>query len=97
MTRDRQKTRELVEVLAAALGKPVSTPEWAGPYRVHRWVCPACLSGMTDAGHQLGPITISYLPLVVDSDGRVWCEESGCTVLQIAEAVRRLRSTRVAA
>jgi hypothetical protein len=80
----------LIERLTLALGPPVSTPEFVRTedgserrslYRVHCWRCPACRAGFDD------PI---YRPLVVNSDGRVWCGASRCSAEAIAVAVRRL-------
>jgi hypothetical protein len=90
----RRVVTALIDRLAQALGNPVATPERltaAGGklerarYRVWRWPCPVCLAGGDD------PI---YRPLVVDSDGRVWCEAAGCTTDALSRAVRaRLCST----
>jgi len=76
----------VVERFERALGSAVATPEQImgdrglerARYRVFRWVCPVCGAGYGD------PI---YRPLVIDSDGRVGCEASNCSVEQIAAKV----------
>jgi hypothetical protein len=81
-------TTKLVEQLTRAIGAPVATPAVISVgngevdrarYRVFRWRCPACGGGRDD------PI---YRPLVVDTDGRVWCEAPGCPVEQHAVTLR---------
>ena len=64
-----------------ALGPAVSTPEWItdgrgglrrATYRVWRWDCPICRAGEDDPDH-------IYRPLVIDTDGRVSCDECHAT------------------
>lgn len=82
-------TRLLVERFERALGPPVCTPDWImgdrglerARYRVFRWVCPVCEAGYDD------PLGL-YRPLVIDSDGRVGCDASGCPLEEIAAEVR---------
>jgi ribosomal protein L37AE/L43A len=83
-------TAALIRRLTDALGPPVSTPDLvrgdAGQlersrYRLHRWRCPACRAHWDDR---------IYRPLVVDSDGRVYCDASKCSAEAIAAAVREL-------
>jgi hypothetical protein len=83
-------THTLIERLAHALGPPIATPEIVSAdggklqrarYRVWRWACPACGAGYDD---ELG----LYSPLVVDSDGRVWCDANQCSAEAIAAGVK---------
>jgi hypothetical protein len=95
-------TVELIERLTRALGPPVSTPDLVrcadgqlqrSRYRVHRWRCPSCLGGESDPD-------LIWRPLVVDSDGRVFCDASQCSAEAIASAVRErlaAKRSRVAA
>lgn len=86
----KRATSELVKGFTRALGAPIATPDRKrtvdgrlelARYRVHRWRCPACGAGWDD------PI---YRPMVVDSDGNVWCAASGCSATAIAVAAREL-------
>jgi hypothetical protein len=86
-------TAALIDALTRSLGPPVATPEWisvgAGKrerarYRVFRWRCPACQGGWGDPD-------LIWRPLVVDSDGNVWCEAPGCSDDRLAEAFYGLR------
>lgn len=81
-------TRQLITWLTDVLGPPVATPDLVrGPdgtltrpsYRVHRWACPACRGGWDD------PL---YRPLVVDSEGRVFCGANHCSAERLATALR---------
>lgn len=83
-------TAALIRRLTDALGPPVSTPDLVrgadgqlerSRYRVYRWRCPACRAHWDDR---------IYRPLVVDSDGRVYCDASQCSAEAIAAAVRPL-------
>jgi hypothetical protein len=83
-------TATLIRRLTDALGPPVSTPDFVrgddgqlvrSRYRVHRWRCPSCLGGESDPD-------LIWRPLVVDSDGRVWCDASQCSAEATASAVR---------
>lgn len=77
----------LVERFERALGPAVATPERImgelglerARYRVFRWACPVCGAGYDD------PV---YRPLLIDSDGNVCCETSGCASERIAARVR---------
>ncbi len=82
--------RAIVELIAwftRALGPPIATPEMVtgadgqlerAQYRVFRWRCPACRGGSDDW---------LYRPMVINSDGRVFCDASSCSADQIAEAI----------
>jgi len=82
---------DLLDRLARALGDPVATPEWISAgggklerakYRVFKWECPVCHEG---AG--------TWRPLVLDSDGRIFCGASRCAPERIAAEIRVLLNT----
>ena len=83
----------LLEVLTRALGQPVSTPEVVrgdsgrlerSRYRVHRWGCPVCRTGGPGSGDPV------YRPLVLDSEGNLYCQASHCAPEAVGRAVREL-------
>lgn len=85
----------LLELLTRALGQPVSTPEVVrgdsgrlerSRYRVHHWGCPVCCAGGAGSGDPI------YRPLVLDSEGSLYCGASRCSPEAIGRAVRELLS-----
>lgn len=89
----RRTTAALIDAFTRIIGPPVSTPVLTSVgdgrreptrYRVHRWECPACGAGSDD------PI---YRPMVIDSDGRVFCDASRCSPAAIGAAVRALATS----
>lgn len=85
----------LLELLTRALGQPVSTPEVVrgdsgrlerSRYRVHRWGCPVCSTGGPGSGDPI------YRPLVLDSEGNLYCDAAHCAPEAIGCSVRELLS-----
>jgi hypothetical protein len=76
--------RDAIERMARALGPPVATPRLVrkdgamvpARHRVFRWRCPVC-----DHGDWL------WKPLVIDTEGRMWCDGGGCSPAAVAREV----------